>query len=353
MTRPAASVRAVATVVCALLAVSGCRPGSGPTAGATVPVARATVGPAAASTAMPRAQYVDLADRIAARGTMVWVEVDLVKAWQAGGQRYGDAVNIAVKLASRPGVVGIKIADELGYHDGIDTPERAWEFLARASSDIRSRLPTTKILIDMIVPQLGCLAWVVEPGTESERRNCASAEGNASPAATIEAVDGYLRSKAIDVLDLSAGLRDVADYDRWKTTPDEAMRAIWTEVIRRQWGVLVTLQARKAMAHPGSYQGGTAQAEQELRTFVDIPLANGAQAVDIWTWSQRYKGTTYRLSDPGLRTNPLMAGLARRRAAGAQLFTHMTPSSLEVSIEADVLAATATFTSVFVAAGAG
>ena len=348
MTRPAVGVGAGAVLLCTMLAVSGCQSGIGP-AGAT----GARGGSAVASTVLPRAPYIDLADRIAARRTTVWVEVDLVKAWQVGGQRYGDAVSVAVKLASRPGVVGIKIADELGYHDGIDTPEQAQDFLTQASKDIRSRLPKTKILIDMVVPQLGCLAWMVQPATESERRVCATAQGIASPAATIDAVDGYLRSKTIDVLDLSAGLRDRTEYDGWNTTPDDAMRAVWTEVIRRQWGDLVTLQARKAMAHPGSYQGGSAQAEQDLRTFVDIPLANGAQAVDIWTWSQPYKGTTYRLSDPGLRTNPLMAGLARRRAAGDHLLTHMTPSSLEVSAASDVSAATAIFTGVFVASGAG
>jgi hypothetical protein len=340
MKRPSARARAFAALFCALLVVSGCQ-------------STGTGGSASSAQPSVQSKYADLADRVAAGKSVVWVEVDLVKAWLLGGQRYDNALNIAVNLARRPGVVGIKIADELGYHPGIDTPNQAQQFLTQASKDIRSRLPRTKILIDMIVPQLGCLAWVSDPATQAERSACASATGNANPATTIEAVDGYLRSKTIDVLDLSAGLRDPAEYQRWKTTPDEAMRAIWVEAIRRQWGTLVTLQARKAMAHPGSYQGTTAQAEQDLRTYVDIPLTNGAQAVDIWAWSQPYKGTTYRLFDPGLRTNPLVAGLARRRAAGAHLFTHMTPSSLVVSTEADVPAATAIFTSVFVAAGAG
>jgi hypothetical protein len=345
MSRPAAGAGALAALLCTMAAVSGCQPG--------LPAAVATAGKATASAAIPRVPYVDLVDRVAARKTAVWIEVDLVKAWQAGPRRYGDVLSIAVGLARRPGVVGIKIADELGYHDGIDTPGQARAFLTEASKDIRSRLPTTEILVDMIVPQLGCVAWVDDKATASERLDCATAEGRASPAATVDAVEGYLRSKSIDVLDLSAGLRDSADYNTWKTTPDEAMRAIWTEVVRRGWGVLVELQARKALAHPGSYEGGVAQAEKDLRTFVDIPLSNGAKAVDIWTWSQPYKGTTYRLCDPGLRTNPLMTGLSRRRAAGAHLFTHMTPSSLEVGTEADVLAATATFAGVFVAAGAG
>ncbi len=349
MTRPSPRLAAVAVVVCTVLVLSGCRSGNVPVA-----VGRGgSGGLAVASTALPRAPYTDLADRIAARKTAVWVEVDLVKAWLLGGQRYGDALNIAVKLASRPGVVGIKIADELGYHPGIDTPALAQEFLTQASKDIRSRLPRTKILIDMIVPQLGCLAWVVQPATATERRDCSTSQAAASPATTITAVESYLRSKTIDVLDLSAGLREPAQYDSWRTTPDEAMRLVWTEVMRRHWGTLVTLQARKALAHPGFYQGDPVQAEQDLRTYVDIPLANGAQAVDIWTWAQPYKGTTYQLYDPGLATNALIVGLARRRAAGAHLFTHMTPSSLFVSAGTDVPAATDIFTSVFVAAGAG
>jgi hypothetical protein len=349
MTRQTAAV--VFTLLC-MVGLMGCQPGTTAVAGRekTTAVAGREKTTALAG---PRTQYVDLVDRVAARHATVWVEVDLVKAWQAGTSRYGDVVNIAVKLASRPGVAGIKVADELGYHDGIETPQQAGEFLAKVSKDIRSRLPGTKILVDMVVPQLGCLPWVVEPTTESERRVCSTAQGVVSPASTISAVDGYLRSGDVDVLDLSVGLRDRATYDRWNTTSDEAMRAIWTEVVRRQWGALVTLQARKALAHPGTYVGGAAKAEQDLRTFVDIPLANGAQAVDIWTWSQPYKGTTYRLSNPGLGTNPLVAGLARRQVAGARLFTHMTPSSLVVSTEADVVAATGIFTDIFVAAGAG
>jgi hypothetical protein len=356
-TRPAVNVRAAAAVLCTLLAVSSCQSVTTAPIGSTAAPIGSTAAPTGSevrqsvvSTAMPRAPYVDMVDMVAAQRAKVWVEVDLVKAWEKGPQRYADVLNIAVKLASRPGVVGIKIADELGYHDGLDTTERTRAFLAQASRDIRSRLPGTKILVDMVVPQFGCLAWA---SGQAERLSCANAAAKTSPAATIDAVDTYLAAKTFDVLDLSAGLLDQATYRAWGTTRDEAMLAVWKEAVRRQWGALVTLQARKAMAHPGSYQGSTAQAEADLHTFVDIPLANGAQAVDIWAWRQLYQGSIDRLYDPGLRTNPLIAGLARRRAAGAHLFTHMSPSSVEVSLKTDVSAATAIFGSVFVAAGAG
>jgi hypothetical protein len=348
---PAFSARvAAAAVLCTLLALSGCQSAAQAPARPTSAGAGWTVRQSVVSTAMPRAPYMDMVDAVAAQRAKVWVEVDLVKAWETGPQRYADVLNIVVKLAGRPGVVGIKIADELGYHDGLDTPERTRAFLAQASHDIRSRLPGTKILVDMVVPQLGCLAWA---GEQSARLYCANTAGLTSPAATIDAVDTYLAAKTIDVLDLSAGLLDQATYHAWGTTQDQAMLAVWKEAVRRQWGALVTLQARKAMAHPGTYQGSTAQAEADLRTYVDIPLANGAHAVDIWAWRQQYEGSMYRLYDPGLHTNPLIAGLAQRQAAGAHLFTHMSPSSVEVNLKTDVSAATAIFGSIFVAAGAG
>ena len=78
------------------------------------------------------------------------------------------------------------------------------------------------------------------------------------------------------MLDLSAGLRDPEDYLVWKTTRDEAMRAIWTEVVRRKWGVLVTLQARRRWRIPGPTGVAPRRPRQDLRTFVDIPLADGA-----------------------------------------------------------------------------
>lgn len=349
------NARAAGAALCALLLVSGCQSATPPSTRAAVAptvasVVSTAVVPTLASTAMPRAPYINMVDMVAATHAKVWIEVDLVTAWQSGPQRYADVLNIAVKLAGRPGVVGIKIADELGYHDGLTTPGATRSFLAQASRDIRSRLPHTKILVDMVVPQLGCLAWT---SAQTAQLDCAGAAARTSPAATIDAVDSYLASRTIDVLDLSAGLLDQSTYLAWGTTQDQAMLAAWKEAAQRHWDTLVTLQARKALAHPGTYQGTAAQAEADLHTYVDIPLANGAKAVDIWAWRQLYQGSMDRLYDPGLHPNPLIAGLARRRAAGDRLFTHMSPSSVEVNMKTDVSAATGIFGSIFVAAGAG
>lgn len=223
------------------------------------------------------------------------------------------------------------------------------------------------MLIDVVVPELGCLAWqaFAPPGTPGatawaaasaaarrEMRGCAESEALNNPAATIAAVDGYVRDGGIDVLDLSGGLRDPAEYASWGTSRDAAMTAIWSEATRR-WGAAVTLQARKALAHGGSYAKPAAAAEADVHTYVDIPLANGARAVDVWTWSQPYRGSQFQLTDPGLVDNALIAALRERRQRGASLWTHMTPSSLQRGLEDDVRAATSIFGTIFVTSGTG
>ena len=90
-----------------------------------------------------------------------------------------------------------------------------------------------------------------------------------------------------------------------------------------------------------------------MGTFLDIPRAQGAQAVDVWTWRQQYRGAVYRLLDPGLRSNALWTALTERRKNGAVLFTHLSPNSVEVNLNADMAMLATVFTDLFVAAGTG
>lgn len=314
------------------------------------PTTKTQTTPADADAGQARPQYVALAEAVAAHGARVWVETDLVRAWRAGPATYATVLDTVVSLADRPGVDGVKIADELGYNDKMDTAA-ATKFLAQATHDIHARLPGRKVMIDMIVPELGCLAWQGSLASTG-MKDCAAHENDRNPATTIAAVDGYLRQGGLDVLDLSAGLRSESEYADWGTDSDTAMAAIWVEASRR-WGGLVTLQARKALAHPGKYSGTRAQAEADVHTYVDIPLAHGARAVDIWTWGQPYKGGTYQLTDPGLGDNALVEALRTRSRQGAQLWTHMTPSSLQRGLTQDVAAAVGTFGTILVASGTG
>ena len=296
----------------------------------------------------PDGRYAQLVDDLRAKGAGVWVESDVVKAYQAGPARYHQVLGIVLALARRPGVAGIKVADELGYNDGT-TREQAAAIVRQAVADIHTASPRTKVLIDVVVPELGCLSWT--PTSTPAMRMCGANAAAANPGASLEAVDGYVAS-GVDVIDLSAGLQDDSWYVAQGSSRDEAMRQCWREAVRR-WGTRVTLQARKALAHPGAYAGDAAQAEADVHTYVDIPLAEGAKAVDIWTWAQRYRGQLVTLTDPGGAPNALTRALQQRRKEGARLWTHMTPSAYQVDRAHDVGAVASQFDVVLVAAGTG
>ncbi len=293
--------------------------------------------------------YVKLARALVGKGADVWVEADFVKAYLAGPERYRQVLSISLDLALRKGVTGIKIADELGYHDGT-TRTSAHALLVAAARDIHAAQPGTKVLIDVVVPELGCLSWTERPTTGM--RVCGASTRVRNPAASLDAVDSYVATGALDVINLSPGLRDETYYTDQGVSRDQAMRLAWREAVRR-WGSRVTLQARKALAHPGPYPYTAARAEADVHTFVDIPLSEGAQAVDIWAWAQEYRGQLVTLTDPGGRPNALTRALQKRRDKGAKLWTHMTPSALQMDLSRDVKAVSAQFDSVLVAAGTG
>jgi hypothetical protein len=281
----------------------------------------------------------------------VWIEADMVKRWEAGPNSFRAAVTRVAVLANQPGVAGIKIADELGYNDSMDSAGKIRQFLSDAASALHAAAPGKLILADMVVPQLGCLPGHQPAGSAAAA--CAAQARVAYPQLALPAVDGYLRMHAIDVLDLSTYLQPDSTYAAWGSTVDAAQAAAWREASRRGWSGLVRLQARKALAHPGSYAGTPAQAAADVRTFVDIPLAHGARAVDIWAWRQEYAGATYRLMNPGMRVNALWDQLAQRRRAGDVLFTHMSPHSVESGLRRDLAEIATVFTDIFLPAGTG
>lgn len=281
----------------------------------------------------------------------VWIETDLVKRWEAGPSAFRAGVRRAAFLARQPGVAGIKVADELGYNDGMDSPAMIRRFLSATAHALHAGAPHARILVDMVVPQLGCM-----PGHQPAAPGAAACMSQAQadyPQLGLSQVDGYLRLHAIDVLDLSTGLLSPGTYSSWGTSIDAAQQAAWREAVRRGWPRLVLLQSRKALAHPGSYRSTAAQTQADLHTFVDIPLASGAHAVDVWTWHQEYDGAMYSLMNPGMRPNALWAGLAQRRRDHDVLFTHMSPHSLESGLNPDLAKIATVFTAIFLPAGTG
>ncbi|GAA3584992.1 hypothetical protein [Kribbella ginsengisoli] len=355
-----------APVLLIALLVTGCSgatPEADPTIASpgvtnTVPPTQRTGGPVSVSS--PRApqpprlgadRYAELATALHQRGVAIWWETDLVARWLEGSASFDQAIVRLGELAKVPGVVGFKVSDEIGYKDGLQTMAEAAQFLKAAKTRLAQLAPGKQLLVDAIVPELGCLPW---RGTNQQ--GCAQRVRLKYPAATAAALESYLRAGLIDRLDLSTGLLEDATYAKWGLTKREAQADAWNRVKAQGWPQLTVLQARKALAEPDGYQGDTGQADEDSRTYIDVPVAAGAKAVDIWTWRQQYQGNVVSLLGPSLSPNPLWSELVRHHRAGAQLLTHMTPSqmpseSAAFAHECDLAAAA--FTAVFVAAGTG
>jgi hypothetical protein len=296
-------------------------------------------------------RYVALAGALHQRGVAIWWETDLVARWLEGPAAFDAGIARLGKLAKRPGVVGFKISDEIGYNDGLGSPEEATRFLTQARTALARVAPGKQLLVDAVVPELGCLPW-----RGANQLGCAERVRLKYPAATAAAVEGYLRDKLIDRLDLSTGLLDDSTYGKWGMSKRDAQADAWNHVKEQGWPQLTILQARKALAVPNGYQGGADQAAADVDTYIDVVIAAGARAVDIWTWRQQYQGNTVSLLGPDLSPNPLWTALVQRHLQGAQLLTHMTPSAMPTDqrgFDQECALAASAFAAVFVAAGTG
>lgn len=300
----------------------------------------------------PAQSYEQAVDAAAQRGLHVWIEADLAKRWWQGRASFDSGVQRLADLGRRPGVAGFKIADELGYTDSYQTaPACELTFLWDAAKALHKASPGHKLLADFVVPELGCAPGV--GSVTSQTGPCRDSARGKYPAITLDEMDKVVRSRTLDVIDLSTGLLDAATYQKWGIDQLQAQGAAWREVARRGWKRDVQLNARKALAHPGVYQGGAADANADASVFIDVPRRSGARAVDVWTWRQQYKGDIYRLMDPGMTENALWMELQAQREEGAALLTHFSPSSVERDVGADLDGIARAFTGVFVASGTG
>jgi hypothetical protein len=358
-------MRAAAGAALLLAVVCGCtqqqvQGSPSPSSSGTAPPTRTTSGPPPASTTTPPTstgqiqtgdRYVALAGALHKRGVAIWWETDLVARWLEGPAAFDTAIARLGKLARAPGVVGFKVSDEIGYDDGLGSPADATRFLTQARTALARVAPGKQLLVDAVVPELGCLPW-----RGANQQGCAERVRLKYPAASAAAVEGYLRANLIDRLDLSTGLLDDSTYRNWGTTKREAQADAWKRVNEQGWPQLTILQARKALAMPNGYQGSADQADADVGTYIDVPTAAGARAVDIWTWRQRYSGNIVSLLGPDLSPNPLWTALVQQHRRGAQLLTHMTPSMMPTDqrgFDQECDLAASAFTAVFVAAGTG
>jgi hypothetical protein len=290
-------------------------------------------------------------DSAHAHGLRVWLESDLVSRWKAGADQFNTAIGQLAALAVRPGVVGIKIADELGGKDGLSR-EELLAFLRDSRAALHANAPGKLILIDIIGYQLGCA-----PGLAKVRRQSAACEAKeriVHPAVTLGTIDAIVASGYVDVLDLTTNMSEPAVYQSWGISRAQAEGAAFAEAHRRGWDTRVRLQTRKALAFPTQQIPDPTTAAALVPDFVDVPVSMGVRAVDIWTFSQNYAGNQVHLIDPGLRANALWNALLVRHQDGDELFTHYSPSVVYgPSVDADMQAISSVFTDVFCAAGTG
>ena len=283
---PAIPVWILLLVVLALVGVTACRddrispsaatptparlaspepPGSAPPATGPAPTTPASRGIHLRRTADP---YLGLGELLHQRGVRIWWETDLVARWLEGPAAFAKAIGRLAVLARQPGTVGIKVADEIGYHDGLDSPAQVLSFLRDVNRALAKAAPRAAILVDAVVLELGCLPR--SHGVDE----CAHRARSTAPAATITAITSYLRAGLINRLDLSTGLGEPDVY------PDgdlaAAQSVAWTYVESGPWPELTTLQSRKALAEAGGYSGDAAS---DVNVFVETPGDTAQQGV--------------------------------------------------------------------------
>jgi hypothetical protein len=343
--------RAVAAVVLTIAFVAGCS-GSGSNDASNRPKATPSFqGTAVGKPLGTLSKYANAVDAAHAAGLEVWIEADLVSRWLEGPKSLATGVRRAGELAARPGVVGVKIADELGEDDGLDSREEVLAFLKDASRALRAVLPSgSLILIDVVVPELGCVRG--EPIVADLTKACITRVREQWPGAALPVVDAVVRSGFVDAVNVSSGLLTQKQYTTWGITPEIAQRAAWRQIVRMRWEDHVQIRARKALAYPDPYRTA-GQAAAAMPTFVDLPVEAGAQGVDVWTWRQKYHGHIVGLMDPGLRSNALWHQLRARRDRGVKLLTHFTPSQVQESLVKDLRVIASVFSGVYVASGTG
>lgn len=285
-------------------------------------------------------------------GLQVWVETDLVKSWEEGPGALATTLGRVEELAAIPGVVGVKVADELGYRDGFRYDASGMRtFLATVHYALHQADPTTKVLVDLLVPELSCAEGV--SGVEVQSQLCMGRDEISNPALDLPEVDTVLRDHNIDVVDLSSDLLSPSIYAVWGIDATTAQKAAWAEVAQRGWFSIATINGRKALTHAGRFTGGAPYAQTLVSTYVDIPHEAGAPAVDIWTWHQVSSSAMVQLMDPGMQDNALWDALVAAHRSGIALLTHFTPTSTMVSVPADLAQIATAFTGVLIAAGTG
>lgn len=288
----------------------------------------------------------------AARGLAVWIEVDLVTPWLSGPADFTTAVSKLAAEAQTPGVVGFKIADELGQpgQGSTTSPEQALAFLHDARAALHAAAPGKLVLIDVIGADLGCV-----PGsTSSAAKKCLSANAPTDASMSLDTIDKIVDSGYVDELDVTTNMADPAKYlQEFGVSLADAQRKAFAEIKRRHWDTKVVVNTRKAFSWPTEKIATPDVAANLVSDFIDVPIAAGAKAVDTWAFVQFYARTKATVSQmsPGNRSNALWEKFKTEKAQHVDLFTHYTPTYKMGTLQQDMDDIAQAFTGVFCAAG--
>uniref|UniRef100_UPI003F493ED0 hypothetical protein n=1 Tax=Nonomuraea sp. CA-252377 TaxID=3240003 RepID=UPI003F493ED0 len=266
----------------------------------------------------------------------VWLETDLADDYAAGDTPFTTALQALITAAERPGVVGVKFADNLGY-TGFTSAEDVTQFLIRASGALRAALPGKRLSIGVVVPELGC----------GSSQACIQAMRAKAPLATKENITRYLKTRAADRVDISTGLfgrtyrqHQVPDPKTGKPTPITpalAARTQWMSIRALEWDTLAQIGAREyGLAHTGDtspWDKATATSQVDAR--IGTAIALGVPTITLWGHKAVDGNQTYRLLDAGLAPNALWTALTSQRLRG-RLAVIVNPASTERSITADL-----------------
>jgi len=294
-----------------------------------------------------------------AAGMQVWIETDLVTPWLAGGPsgpKFIQAISkVTAEAKAVPNIVGVKIADELGKHDShkINNPDQAMQFLHDVRAALHADDPGKLVMIDIIGTNLGCM-----PNSTSAATQKCEADDDAYEEVThLDFIDRVAKSGLVDVMNVTTNMLTQDQYQKgWGKSRGDAEKAAIDEIKHRGWDKQVILNTRKALSWPtpGNIESAD-QAASMVPDFVDVPIAAGLNAVDVWSWSTIWGKSSLpvHLMSPNYTTNALWTALLDRHKRGDKLYVHYTPTHSEGSLDGDMSHIAQAFTGVFCAAGTG
>jgi hypothetical protein len=242
-----------------------------------------------------------------AHGLKVYLTFDQDKEFAAGQDISPTVVSVVQFVkAHRDAITAIRVADRV--NQGL-APDQTLGYLRATGGVLHQQLPGLPVFVDLADPELTCDL----PGQSScskPRRPDYRYQTNAELLRIYRSgyVDGFMLANGLARSDNDFGGRTVREIDA------VAQAAAWRKA-RAMFPRPFLLFARVALLSfpQQQYPADAAQAALATRVFVQIPLEQGADGVDLWAWNRRFGGTHRTFLDKGGGDNPLwrsMVGVA-------------------------------------------